>query len=148
MHAFHLAFPIRDIASTRAFYVDLLGATQGRSADRWIDFDFWGHQISAHVTEPASVVTRNEVDGKRVPVRHFGVILPWGEFWKLAHRLEKAGITFIIAPYIRFEGEAGEQATMFFLDPSENALEFKSFQDPTQVFARESGRTTAETAAS
>ncbi len=138
MHPFHLAFPIRDIATTRAFYVDLLGATEGRSAERWIDFDFWGHQISAHVTEPMKTVARNEVDGKRVPVRHFGVILPWDDFWTLAKRLEAAGISFVIAPYIRFEGEVGEQATMFFLDPSENALEFKSFQDPSQVFAHNS----------
>lgn len=134
---FHLAFPIRDIEETRSFYGDLLGCDIGRSTDKWIDFNFFGHQLSAHVKpeELASIQT-NEVDGKSVPVRHFGAILGWDEWHRLAEKLSAYGIKFVIDPYIRFKGEAGEQATMFFLDPCGNALEFKSFQDPSQIFAK------------
>lgn len=133
---FHLAAPIREIEETRHFYRDLLGCSQGREAERWIDFDFFGHQVSFHIvddidhTEPT-----NTVDGKDVPVRHFGAILDWDNWTALSERLKAAGIEFIIEPYIRFEGQIGEQATMFFLDPSGNALEFKSFKDMSQVFA-------------
>ena len=134
--AFHLAAPIRDIEETRAFYVGLLGCKTGREAENWIDFDFFGHQVSFHVKpEELSDVSANDVDGKNVPVRHFGAILTWDDWHKLAARLEQAGTEFIIDPYIRFKGETGEQATMFFLDPSGNALEFKGFKDPAQIFA-------------
>jgi extradiol dioxygenase family protein len=134
---FHLAFPIRDIEKTRAFYEDLLGCEIGRSTEKWIDFNFFGHQLSAHIKPEELALTKaNQVDGKQVPVRHFGVILPWNEWHMLADKLKKFGIEFVIEPYIRFEGEVGEQATMFFLDPSGNALEFKSFQDESQIFAK------------
>ncbi len=134
---FHLAFPIRDIAETRAFYGDLLGCEIGRSTDKWIDFNFFGHQLSAHIKpEELALAHTNTVDGKYVPVRHFGAILPWGEWQELADKLKAQGIEFVIEPYIRFKGEVGEQATMFFLDPCGNALEFKSFQDETQIFAK------------
>ncbi len=133
---FHLAFPIRDIEETRAFYGGLLGCSIGRNTDKWIDFNFFGHQLSAHIRpEELSLVKANEVDGKNVPVRHFGVILPWDEWHALADKLTHHGIEFVIEPYIRFKGEVGEQATMFFLDPCGNALEFKSFQDESQIFA-------------
>lgn len=133
---FHLAAPILDKETTRAFYGDLLGCTQGREAERWIDFDFFGHQLSFHLadmshhTEPT-----NAVDGKDVPVRHFGAVLEWNDWEALAEKLRAAGTEFIIEPYIRFKGEVGEQATMFFMDPSGNALEFKSFKDESQIFA-------------
>lgn len=135
--AFHLAFPIRDVEEARSFYTGLLGCRVGREAPRWIDFDFFGHQISGHVSEEAGRNTAtNPVDGDAVPVRHFGAILEWSDWHVLAERLEAAGIDFIIEPHVRFKGEIGEQATMFFRDPSGNALEFKSFQDMNQVFAR------------
>jgi extradiol dioxygenase family protein len=134
---FHLAFPVRDLEETRRFYAGLLGCRVGREAPLWIDFDFYGHQISAHVRpDEIGQARTNAVDGDDVPVRHFGAILPWDAWHKLADRLKAAGTRFIIEPHIRFKGETGEQATMFFLDPSGNALEFKSFQDPRQVFAR------------
>lgn len=134
---FHLAFPIRDIEETRDFYGDLLGCEIGRSTEKWIDFNFFGHQLSAHVKpDELAQAKRNEVDGKNVPVRHFGAILPWEEWHVLADKLRAFRIEFIIEPYIRFKGEVGEQATMFFLDPAGNALEFKSFQDPSQIFAK------------
>ncbi|MDR7128531.1 extradiol dioxygenase family protein [Algoriphagus sp. 4150] len=133
---FHLAFPIRDIAETKAFYGELLGCEIGRSTDKWIDFNFFGHQLSAHVKpEELTLAHSNTVDGKYVPVRHFGAILAWEEWHELADKLKNHGIEFVIEPYIRFQGEVGEQATMFFLDPCGNALEFKSFQDETQIFA-------------
>lgn len=136
--AFHLAFPVTDLAATRTFYVDLLGCGVGRESDRWIDFDFHGNQITAHLVEgdaQAGEIT-NPVDGKSVPVRHFGAILEWDAWTALADRLKAAGIAFVIEPYVRFEGEVGEQATMFFTDPSGNAIEFKSFKDMGQIFAR------------
>jgi len=134
---FHLAFPIRDIEETRSFYQDLLGCEIGRSTEKWIDFNFFGHQLSAHVKpEELHQAKANEVDGKNVPVRHFGALLEWDAWHELADKLKDNGIEFIIEPYIRFKGEVGEQATMFFLDPSGNALEFKSFQDPSQIFAK------------
>lgn len=133
---FHLAFPVRDLAEARAFYGGLLGCAEGRSSADWVDFNLMGHQIVAHLApQDCSTGQTNSVDGKEVPVRHFGVILEWDAFGALAERLKKAGQTFIIEPYIRFSGEPGEQATMFFLDPSGNALEFKAFRDDDQVFA-------------
>jgi extradiol dioxygenase family protein len=136
---FHLAFPVRDLAATRAFYGGTLGCREGRSAARWVDFDFFGHQISAHLlpdalaAEPAAT---NPVDGDDVPVRHFGIVLDWREWHALRDRLRAAGVRFLIEPHVRFAGEVGEQATLFLEDPSGNALEFKSFRDPERLFAR------------
>ena len=134
---FHLAFPVRDLAEARAFYGDLLGCPEGRSSEAWIDFDFYGHQIVAHLS-PDEVGHRNTsaVDGEDVPVRHFGAILTLPEWEALAERLKAAGTRFIIEPQIRFKGQPGEQATLFFLDPSGNALEFKAFADDAMVFAK------------
>lgn len=134
---FHLAFPVDDLAKARDFYGRLLGCAEGRSSESWIDFDFYGHQVVAHLAPgEVSKVAANQVDGHDVPVRHFGVILEWNQWHTLADRLRSAGIRFIIEPGIRFKGQVGEQATMFFLDPAGNALEFKSFKDMTQVFAK------------
>jgi extradiol dioxygenase family protein len=140
---FHLAFPVRDLAEARAFYGGLLGLREGRSTTSWVDFDFFGHQISAHLVDAESGQEPvNLVDGDRVPVRHFGAILEWRAWHQLAEALRARGATFLIEPRVRFRGQVGEQATMFLLDPSGNALEFKSFQDPARVFARpEPGRT-------
>ncbi|MEP1231400.1 MAG: VOC family protein [Litorimonas sp.] len=137
MTVFHLALPIKDKDQTRAFYGDLLECTQGREAETWIDFDFFGHQLSFHVKPDAFKLPPpvNTVDGKDVPVRHFGAVLDWAEWHKLSDKLTQNGTNFVIEPYIRFAGDIGEQATMFFLDPSGNALEFKAFKDPSQVFA-------------
>lgn len=135
---FHLAFPVHDLAAARAFYGTLLGCREGRSCARWVDFDFFGHQLVAHLTEtnlPDQAV--NVVDGQDVPVPHFGVVLEWAQWQALADRLRNARTAFVIQPGIRFPGQVGEQATMFLLDPSGNALEFKAFRDPTQLFARE-----------
>ena len=134
---FHLAFPVRDLAEARAFYGELLGCPEGRSSPDWIDFDFHGHQIVAHLA-PDEVGHRqtSAVDGEQVPVRHFGVILSLEAWRALADRLEAAGTAFIIPPQVRFKGQPGEQATLFFLDPSGNALEFKAFADDAMVFAK------------
>ena len=135
---FHLAFPVRDIAEARAFYGDLLGCAEGRSAPEWVDFDFYGHQIVAHLApEEYGHRKTSAVDGEQVPVRHFGAILSMADWETLAARLKAAGTRFVIEPQIRFKGLVGEQATMFFLDPSGNALEFKSFADPSQLFAKQ-----------
>ena len=137
MHPFHLAFPVHDLAAARAFYGGLLGCPEGRSSPEWIDFDLYGHQVVAHLApHEASPASTNAVDDQQVPVRHFGVVLPMDEWHALADRLKAAGIRFVIEPYIRFKGEVGEQATMFFLDPSGNALEFKAFKDLTSLFAK------------
>jgi extradiol dioxygenase family protein len=134
---FHLAFPVHDLSAARAFYGGLLGCHEGRSSAQWVDFDFYGHQVVAHLSpEDVRRTAANRVDGKDVPVRHFGVILGWDEWHALADRLRKAGVVFVIEPGIRFAGQVGEQATMFLLDPSGNALEFKSFQDPSRIFAK------------
>lgn len=134
---FHLAFPVKDLAGARAFYGDLLGCPEGRSSDEWVDFNFYGHQVVAHLApEECTQAQMNEVDGDAVPVKHFGAILSMSEWEALADKLQKAGIKFIIEPHIRFKGQVGEQATMFFLDPSGNALEFKAFGDLNQVFAK------------
>ena len=134
---FHLAFPVHDLQAARAFYGGLLGCPEGRSSDEWIDFDLFGHQVVAHLA-PSECGHRatNAVDGDDVPVRHFGVILDLPAWRDLAGRLEAAGVDFIIPPQIRFQGQPGEQATLFFLDPSGNALEFKAFADDAMVFAR------------
>ena len=134
---FHLAFPVRDLAEARAFYGDLLGCPEGRSSEEWVDFDFYGHQIVAHLS-PDEVGHRatNAVDDHDVPVRHFGAILTLPQWQALAAKLKAAGAAFVIEPNIRFQGQPGEQATMFFLDPSGNALEFKAFADDGMVFAK------------
>ncbi len=133
---FHLAFPVSDLVATRRFYVDVLGCGVGRESERWIDFDFFGHQLTAHLTESARPASHNPVDGDAVPVPHFGVILDWQAWHELARRLEQRGTAFVIAPRVRFRGQVGEQATMFLTDPCGNHLEFKAFQDRRQVFAR------------
>ena len=133
---FHLAFPVQDLEATRSFYCELLGASVGREAERWIDFDFWGHQLSAHLVDAVEGVATNAVDGESVPARHFGVIMTMDAWRALRDRLVAADTTFIIAPQIRFEGQVGEQATLFLADPSGNALEFKAFGSDEQVFAR------------
>ena len=134
---FHLAFPVKNIQSTKFFYKEVLGCEIGREDKKWVDFNFFGHQLSAHLKPDELKKTKeNHVDGKSVPVRHFGVILPWEKWQLLSKKLIKINTEFIIEPYVRFEGEIGEQATMFFLDPSGNALEFKSFKDSSQVFAK------------
>ena len=134
---FHLALPVDDLAAARRFYGDLLGCPEGRSAAKWVDFDLFGHQIVAHLA-PSEVRRRstNEVDGENVPVPHFGVVLEMNDWRTLARRLESAGIDFVIAPTVRFEGQPGEQATMFFLDPAGNALEFKAMADAASLFAK------------
>lgn len=133
---FHLAFPVQELEQTRIFYCDILGCKTGRSSDKWIDFDFWGHQVVAHLSpEDAGKSSSNQVDGHEVPAKHFGVILEWTEFEALALRLKNHGTSFVIEPYIRFKNLPGEQATMFLLDPSGNALEFKAFRDESQIFA-------------
>lgn len=136
MIPFHLAIPVDDLAAARAFYGGLLGFPEGRSADRWIDFDVRGHQLSVHLSEMGTRASTNEVDGDAVPVRHFGLVLPWDEWTKLADTLRDAGVTFLIPPRTRFEGEPGEQGTFFIRDPAGNALEMKSFRDPSRLFAR------------
>jgi uncharacterized protein len=135
---FHLAFPVDDLAAARAFYGGLLGCAEGRSADEWVDFDLYGHQIVAHLA-PETVRARatNAVDGEDVPVPHFGLVLTMDGWKALAERLESAGVDFVIPPTVRFAGQPGEQATMFFRDPAGNALEFKAMADPAKLFARE-----------
>ncbi|MBA3786494.1 MAG: VOC family protein [Acidobacteria bacterium] len=134
---FHLAFPVKDLEESREFYGSVLGCEEGRSSDAWIDFNLFGHQIVAHLApEKAGVKHKNEVDADHVPVPHFGIVLPMDEFKTFAEKLKDKGVEFIIEPKIRFAGEVGEQATMFFLDPSGNALEFKAFADFSQVFAK------------
>lgn len=138
IYPFHLAFPVHDLAAARYFYAQLLGCAEGRSSETWVDFDLYGHQIVAHLktdTGPA-VVQHNAVDGQAVPVPHFGVILAWDVWQALADRLREHHVEFVIEPCVRFKGRVGEQATMFFLDPSGNALEFKAFKDFKQIFAK------------
>ena len=141
---FHLAIPVDDLASARAFYGELLGCPEGRSAERWVDFDFFGHQLVAHRVAPRGLdpvglapLDTNPVDGDRVPVPHFGAVLGWDEWQALADRLRAGRVEFVIEPRVRFPGEVGEQATMFLLDPAGNALEFKAFRDPARLFARD-----------
>lgn len=136
MIPFHLAFPVANLRETEDFYARLLGCPIGRRAEKWIDFDFFGHQISAHLRpDELAPPKTNEVDGDAVPVRHFGAVLPWDEWRRLAEKLKQAATPFLIEPHIRFAGEIGEQATLFLTDPSGNVLEFKSFKDPSRLFA-------------
>ena len=137
LRPFHLAIPVNDLQTNRTFYREVLGCDEGRSSDIWVDFDFFGHQLVIHFKEAESApLHTNPVDGKEVPVPHFGVVLSMDQFDALANRLKQRNIKFIIEPYIRFKGEAGEQATMFFKDPAGNALEFKAFRDLNQLFAK------------
>ncbi|MEO6929518.1 MAG: VOC family protein [Casimicrobiaceae bacterium] len=134
---FHLAFPVNDLQVARRFYGEFLGCAEGRSSDAWVDFDFFGHQIVAHKVEAQAMSDATSlVDGENVPVRHFGAVLDMGAWQTLSAKLQAANTHFVIQPYVRFKGEAGEQATMFLLDPFGNALEFKSFADINQLFAR------------
>jgi extradiol dioxygenase family protein len=133
---FHLAMPVRDLAAARSFYGELLGCPEGRSADHWVDFDLFGHQFVAHLSPTMPDRISNPVDGDDVPVPHFGVLLAPTDWQRLADRLVAADTKFVIEPHTRFAGEVGEQSTMFLLDPSGNALEFKAFADDSQVFAR------------
>ena len=137
---FHLAIPVHDLPSAREFYGGLFGCSEGRAAHEWVDFDFFGHQLVAHVDPSRQAFTppvhTNQVDGKDVPVPHFGVVLEWQQWQDLAARLQQAGVEFVIAPGIRFAGEVGEQATFFLYDRSGNALEFKAFRDPSRLFAK------------
>lgn len=136
MRPFHLAFPVHDLAAARAFYRDVLGCGEGRSSDHWIDFDLYGHQIVAHLNPQAkAIAASNPIDGHDVPVPHFGVVLTMAQWTALADRLRAAAVSFGIEPHIRFKGQPGEQATMFFTDPSGNALEFKAFADDAMLFA-------------
>jgi extradiol dioxygenase family protein len=136
MPPFHLAFPVHDLAAARAFYGGLLGCPEGRSSDAWVDFDLQGHQIVAHLApEACTRAATNAVDGDAVPVRHFGLVLSMDAWRALAAKLRAAGVAFLVEPHVRFQGQVGEQATMFFLDPSGNAIEMKAFADPAQLFA-------------
>lgn len=133
---FHLAVPVTDLDLTREFYREVMGFEEGRSSDRWVDFNFYGHQFVIHLSDKSSDSDANPVDGHSVPVPHFGVVLNWEDWEDLAKRLRAAEINFIIEPYVRFEGQVGEQATMFFKDPSGNALEFKAFRNEEDIFAK------------
>lgn len=134
---FHLAIPVKDILETRTFYREIIGCEEGRSSDHWVDFNFYGHQLVIHISENAKgKSSSNAVDGHDVPVPHFGIVLPLQDWEALAERLRKAAIKFIIEPYVRFEGEVGEQSTMFFQDPSGNSLEFKAFKNLDQLFSK------------
>jgi hypothetical protein len=137
LHPFHLAFPVTSLEQARQFYGNLLGCPEGRSAPDWVDFNFYGHQIVAHLApQEAGHRSTSAVDGDNVPVRHFGVVLPMEQWRAMAEKLTAAGVQFVIAPHVRFKGEVGEQATMFFLDPSGNAIELKAFADIGKLFAR------------
>ncbi|MCL6265012.1 VOC family protein [Flagellimonas myxillae] len=134
---FHVAIPVQNLEDCRIFYREILGCKEGRSSDHWVDFDLFGHQLVIHYKPKSEeVLHTNPVDGKNVPVPHYGVVLPWKVFQEFSNTLKSKGVDFIIEPYIRFEGEIGEQATMFFLDPAGNALEFKAFKDISQLFAK------------
>ena len=136
LRPFHLAFPVRDLAEARAFWGGVMGCPEGRSSDHWIDFNFYGHQIVAHLSPDAAPAAISEVDEHEVPVPHFGIVLELADWEALAERLKAAGTPFLIEPYVRFRGQPGEQATMFFRDPSGNAIEMKAFADLAQLFAK------------
>jgi extradiol dioxygenase family protein len=134
---FHLAFPVDSLADARAFYGTIIGCPEGRSSDTWVDFDFYGHQIVAHLApDECQTVATGGVDGKAVPVRHYGLLMDWDAWEALAERFRVAGVAFIIEPYVRFKGEVGEQGTFFLRDPAGNALEFKCFRDEAGIFKR------------
>ena len=135
MQPFHLAFPVGDLHATRAFFVDVLGAKIGRESDKWVDFDFFGHQVTAHHDQSRAEAATNAVDGKKVPTFHFGVVLEWPQWEALARRLTELQLEFIIEPYVRFQGQVGEQGTFFIREPSGNGVEFKSFKDMGRLFA-------------
>ena len=137
LNPFHLAFPVYDIKKTKDWYIEILGCEIGRESKRWVDFNFFGHQISAHLTNVKNKkLSTNTVDQKNIPIRHFGIILDWNDWEKLSKKLTQKNIDFIVEPYIRFKGKPGEQATMFIKDPSNNVLEFKSFRDFDNIFAK------------
>ncbi|MBL92563.1 MAG: glyoxalase [Myxococcales bacterium] len=136
LYPFHLAFAVTDLPATERFFVDVIGCEVGRQAARWIDFNFFGHQISAHLVDETEAVAQNEVDGDQVPTQHFGMVLPWERWHEMVARLNESGQAYLIAPKTRFTGEPGEQATFFLRDPSGNALEFKSFREPQALFDR------------
>jgi extradiol dioxygenase family protein len=131
---FHLAFFVTDLAAARRFYVDLLGCAEGRSTDTWVDFDFFGHQLSAHLGEPSACADCGRVDGVAVPIPHFGAVLDWDRFHALAERLAAGGARFLLAPQLRYAGQPAEQMTMFVADPAGNALELKAFRRPERIF--------------
>jgi extradiol dioxygenase family protein len=134
---FHIAIPVHNLQECRTFYREILGCEEGRSSDHWVDFNLFGHQLVIHYKPKSEeALHTNAVDGKNVPVPHYGVVLPWETFESFSAELQEKGIEFVIEPYIRFEGEAGEQATLFFLDPAGNALEFKAFRNIDQLFAK------------
>ncbi len=135
---FHIAIPVHNLTECRTFYRDVIGCNEGRSSDHWVDFDLFGHQLVIHYKPKTTTsdLHTNAVDGKNVPVPHYGVVLPWDEFEKFASLLKSKNVAFVIEPYIRFAGDVGEQATMFFLDPAGNALEFKAFKNIDQLFAK------------
>ncbi len=135
---FHIAIPVHNLAECRKFYRETLNCEEGRSSDHWVDFNLFGHQLVIHYKpkSESEVLHSNPVDGQNVPVPHYGVVLPWNTFQSFAEELKAKGVQFVIEPYIRFEGQVGEQATMFFLDPAGNALEFKAFRDMGQLFAK------------
>ena len=135
LQPFHLAFPVHDLKLAKDFYTNILGCTIGRSSDHWIDFNLFGHQVVAHLSpDELSKTKTSDVANKQVPVRHFGIVLEWKQWHEFSQRLKDKDIEFLIEPYVRFKNEIGEQATMFFLDPSGNALEFKTFKDPDMLF--------------
>ena len=137
MNPFHLAIPVQDLEPCRTFYRNVLGCEEGRSSEHWVDFNFFGHQFVIHVIEDQQInPSSNPVDGKSVQVPHFGVVLDWEVWEELAEKMKARNTKFIVEPYIRFEGQVGEQGTMFFLDPEGNALEFKAFKDKSQIFAK------------
>ena len=146
MPPFHLAVPVDDLAAARAFYGGVLGCREGRSAARWVDFDFFGHQLVVHLADDGRAPTeiRNPVDGHEVPAPHFGVVLPWAEWEALVARLRAAGLDFVIEPHVRFPGRAGEQGTCFVRDPAGHALEFKAFRDLARLFARDAAASSGE----
>ena len=133
--AFHYAFPVDDLQVARKFYVETLGCRIGRSSPEWVDFDFYGHQIVAHLSKTMFRPSHNPVDGRQVPVPHFGVVLDWQSWTLLSEKLCHCGLEFAIEPYVRFQGQTGEQATMFFFDPAGNAIEIKAFKNPENLFA-------------
>ena len=136
LNPFHLAIPVKEITETRYFYRDILGCEEGRSSDHWVDFNFFGHQLVLHIdSSKANILNENSVDGKSVPVPHFGIVLDWDVFENFEKKIRNK-VKFIIEPYIRFDGQAGEQKTMFFKDPSGNALEFKTFKNINQLFEK------------
>ena len=136
LYPFHLAIPVKEISTTRSFYRDILGCKEGRSSDNWVDFDFFGHQLVIHIKDDKkNIEVENKVDGKDVPIPHFGLVLEWNLFSQLEKRI-RGQVEFIIEPYIRFQGQKGEQKTMFFKDPSGNALEFKTFKNIDQLFEK------------